>query len=172
MNQTLNPVWSAAADAGHQLFSKNEPRTPAPTGGPVMSIDLRAAFRQLEHERRWSGGRNAVTLLKHRDFRLVLTALKAGTHLSRHNVRGTVLIQVLGGHIRVEILGSILNATAGQAISLDPNLAHEITAVEDAALLISIAWHEVHHRSRGEALVQAEPDLSSWDWRADESVWN
>lgn len=159
----------AALDRGLPLAVPGTLRPPAATGGPVLGIDLAAAACQLRQESTWSGQRNAVTLVKHRDFRLVLVALKPGARLARHGVRGSVLIQVLTGRVRVGIYGQDLSLTAGQIVSLDPQLDHEVTAVNDALLLITIGWSEPPTLS--EPLAAGPPD-ALWDWRADESVWN
>lgn len=158
----------AALDQGLPLGAPGALRHPAATGGPILGIDLAAVACQLQQESTWSGNRNAVTLVKHQDFRLVLTALKAGARLARHGVRGSALIQVLAGRVRVTICDQDLSLGAGQVVSLDPNLNHEVSAVEDALLLITIGWSE---RSALGGPPASPPD-AAWDWRTDESVWN
>jgi quercetin dioxygenase-like cupin family protein len=114
-----------------------------------------------------------MTLVKHRDFRLVLSVMKAGTKLARHNVHGTVLIHVLSGHIRTEIFDASLHATAGQIISLDPNMEHEVKAVEDTALLITIAWPAGQQlATSGHQYASDRAGSTSYDSRADEAVWD
>ena len=115
-------------------------RLPRATSGPVLDLDLKTLAAQLRHEVAWSDGRNSRTLVKHGDFRMILTVMKTGTRLHRHHARGTVLIQVLSGQIRARILEEIVEVPAGHALSLDPNLEHEIEAVDESALLITIAW--------------------------------
>ena len=115
-------------------------RLPRATSGPVLDLDLMTMAKQLRLEAAWSDGRNSRTLVKHGDFRMVLTVMRAGARLHRHHARGTVLIQVLRGHIRARVLGEVIEAPAGHALSLDPNLEHEIEAVAESALLITIAW--------------------------------
>ena len=134
----LNP--SAVLADAQQFGMLGGARDPIATGGPVLGFDLPRVLWQLRHERTSSGNRTAMTLVKHRDFRLVLVVMKPGACLARHHVRGTVLIQVLSGKIRIGILDEVLEASAGQVISLDPNLSHEVKAVEDTSLLITIAW--------------------------------
>ncbi len=158
----------AALDKGLPLSVPGMLRRPAATGGPVLGIDLAAAASQLQQENTWSGKRNAVTLVKHQDFRLVLVALKAGARLARHGVHGSALIQVLAGRVRITIYGQDLSMTAGQMVSLDPQLDHEVSSVDDALLLITLGWSEPPARSE---LPSSPPD-TSWDWRTDESVWN
>ncbi len=115
-------------------------RLPRATSGPVLNLDLKTMAEQLRNEGAWSDGRNSRTLVKHGDFRLVLTVMKTGAHLHKHHARGTVLIQVLSGHIQAHILDEVIEAPAGHAISLDPDLEHEIEALDESALLITIAW--------------------------------
>jgi quercetin dioxygenase-like cupin family protein len=158
----------AALDKGLPLSIPGTLRHPAATGGPVLGIDLAAATCQLQQEGTWSGNRNAVTLVKHQDFRLVLVALKAGARLARHGVRGSVLIQALAGRVRIAIYGQDLNLAAGQIVSLDPQLDHEVSAVDDALLLITIGWSE----PPGLSGLPSSPPEAAWDWRTDESVWN
>jgi quercetin dioxygenase-like cupin family protein len=132
-----------ANTAGPQRINSSQtPRHPIATGGPILDIDLAAMARQLQCEHYGSGTRNAMTLVKHRDFRVVLATVRAGAHLARHSVRGTVLLQVLRGHVRIRVFEEILDVTADHIVSLDSNLDHEVTAIEDALLLITIAWPE------------------------------
>jgi quercetin dioxygenase-like cupin family protein len=117
-------------------------RPPMATGGPVLEFDLPAAVMQLKHESNWSGHRNARTLVKHRDCRIVLMDLESGAHLVRHQTRGTVVIQVVSGHIKVRVFSEVFDVPVGHVISLDPHLSHDVEALEETALLITIAWPE------------------------------
>ena len=115
-------------------------RLPRATGGPVLDLDLMTMSEQLRHDDAWSDGRNTRTLVKHGDFRVVLTAMRVGACLHKHHARGTVLIQVLSGRVQAHVFEEVLEVPAGHALSLDPNLEHEIEAVEESAVLITIAW--------------------------------
>lgn len=115
-------------------------RLPRATSGPVLDLDLMTMSEQIRHDGAWSDGRNSRTLVKHGDFRVVLTAMRAGARLHKHHARGTVLIQVLSGRIQARVLDEVLEVPSGHALSLDPNLEHEIEAVDQSALLITLAW--------------------------------
>ena len=117
-------------------------RLPRATSGPVLDLDLMTMAKQLRNEAAWSDGRNSRTLVKHRDLRMVLTVMRTGAHLHRHQARGTVLIHVLSGYIRARVVGEVVEAPVGHALSLDPNLEHEIEAVDESAVLITIAWRQ------------------------------
>jgi quercetin dioxygenase-like cupin family protein len=126
-------------------------RLPRATSGPVLDLDLMTMSEQLRLDDAWSDGRNSRTLVKHGDFRVVLTAMRVGARLHKHHARGTVLIQVLSGCVQARVLDEVLEVPAGHALSLDPNLEHEIEAVEESAVLITIAW------PRDFSIVRKEP---------------
>src|SRR5438477_5770773 len=118
----------------------NSTRMPRATSGSVLDLDLMTMAEQLRHDAVWSDGRNSRTLVKHGDFCVILTVMKAGEPLHRHHAHGTVLIQVLSGSIRARIFDDALEVHVGHAVSLDPLLEHEVEAADDCALLITIVW--------------------------------
>src|SRR6185437_11457301 len=134
-------------------------RIPRATSGPVLDLDLITMAEQLRYEAAWSDGRNSRTLVKHADLRLILTVMRKGAHLHSHQARGTVLIQVMSGRIRARVLDDIVDVYRGHALSLDPHLEHEIEAVEESALLITIAW------PRDLGIIRAVPDVPTWAGR-------
>jgi len=172
MHKLRTPKHNAVSASAYQADHLGTSRLPIATGGPVLTIDLPASVLELQREGTLSGNRNAFTLVKHRDFRLVLSLMKAGTKLARHNVQGTVLIHVLSVHIRTEIFDASLHATAGQIISLDPNMEHEVNRHR--------GYGVTHHNcvAAGQQLATSGHQYASdraagpsYDWRADESVW-
>jgi hypothetical protein len=66
--------------------------------------------------------------------------LESGAHLVRHQTRGTVVIQVVSGHIKVRVFNEVFDVPVGHVISLDPHLLHDVEALEESAVLITIAW--------------------------------
>lgn len=142
---------SNSAKSRKIAIATSDIRIPRATGGPVLDIDLMTMAGQLQRASLWSDGRNSRTLVKHSDFRMVLTAMKAGAHLHKHQARGTVLIQILDGHVRAHILGDVVELYAGHILSLDAELEHQVEAAEESVLLITIAWpqeHGVIHKDR------------------------
>jgi quercetin dioxygenase-like cupin family protein len=115
-------------------------RFPTATGGPILHFDLLKERRELRREAFWSRGRNAKTLAKHGDIRVVLTITKAGEELQQHHAHGTVLIQLLQGRVTTSVLGQILELSPGHLLVLDPNLPHNVKAVEDSVVLLTIGW--------------------------------
>lgn len=115
-------------------------RFPMANGGPVLHFDLLYEPRELRREAFWSRGRNAKTLAKHGDIRVVLTVIKAGEELQQHHAHGTVLIQLLQGRVKASVLDQILELSPGHLVVLDPNLPHNLQAVEDSVVLLTIGW--------------------------------
>ena len=144
-------------------------RFPVATGGPTLMFDMVREAAQLRHEPAWSSGRNAKTLVKHADFRLVLMLMKAGTCMHQHRAKGSVSIQPFFGHLRIHVLGNTAELRPGQVLSLDPNLPHDVEAVEDSAFLVSIAWPA---DSRSIQPRRDQRSAKESDWMQDESVWN
>ena len=66
------------------------PHTP-PMASPFLEFDLTAEVDRLHRETTWNTGQNARTLLKYDDFRVVLMALKANTHIPEHHTEVSVL---------------------------------------------------------------------------------
>lgn len=122
-------------------------RPPMATGGPILEFDLPAAVMQLKQESNWSGHRNARTLVKHRDCRIVLMDLERGAHLVRHQTRGTVVIQVVSGRIKVHVFNEVFDVPSGHIISLDPHLSHDVEALEETALLIRLPGRKTPNRA-------------------------
>lgn len=161
----LQSVSGGAPDSG----IAGGTRFPIASGGPTLRFDFLLEAEQLRREEAWSNGRNAQTLVKHPDFRLVLTVMKRGTRMHQHQAKGTVCIQPVSGHVRVHVCGEAFDLVAAQMLSLDPNLPHDVEAVEDSAFLVSIAWS---HDSRSVQPRKDQRSTEEFDWMQDESVWN
>ena len=62
---------------------------------PFLEFDLTREVEQLHSEATWKTGRNARTLIKYDDFRVVLTALQANTRIPEHKTDGRISVHVL-----------------------------------------------------------------------------
>jgi quercetin dioxygenase-like cupin family protein len=108
--------------------------------GPYLEVDLGREIGQLHRESPWQGGQNARTLVKFDDFRVVLTALKAGERIAEHKTRGRVTIHLLTGHVRLAARGRTFDLRPGSLLALDRETPHELEALEDSAFLLTLAW--------------------------------
>src|SRR6185295_3700555 len=92
---------------------------------PLMDFNLTEEIAQLHEEEAWlRTGRNSKTLVKQPDFRIVLIALQKGVHLEEHSADARISIHTLGGHVLV----------------LDRALEHDLAALEESAILMTISW--------------------------------
>ncbi len=129
------------ADAPAARIQHRRPH-PQSMAAAYLEFDLARELEQLHGEPEWATGHNAKTLVKHEDFRIVLTALRAHTRLPDHQAKGRISIQTVRGHIQVRAEGRTFDLSAGRLLTLDRGLPHEVEALEDSALLLTIAWPE------------------------------
>lgn len=111
----------------------------------LMHIDLAAALEQLRHEEGFeSSGRNAMTIVKYRDLRIVLELMRPGARIDdpRPETGGAVVVQVLSGRLRLEAEGQTIDLSAGRMVALDHIVPSQITALEESAFLIWVSWAE------------------------------
>jgi quercetin dioxygenase-like cupin family protein len=109
-------------------------------GDAFMEFDLTAELERLKDEATWSTGQNARTLIKYDNLRVVLTALKAGATMPDHQTDGRVSMQVLSGHVLVRASGRAFNLRGGGLLALDHGIRHDVTAIDESALLLTIGW--------------------------------
>jgi quercetin dioxygenase-like cupin family protein len=117
-------------------------RSPGPLESPVLLFDLNAEIARLRSENAWQGGRNSKTLVKHSDFRVVLTVLKSNARLHEHKAAGRISVQAIAGHIRMHVQEKAIDLPAGHMLALERALPHDVEALEDSAFLLTIAWPE------------------------------
>lgn len=117
-------------------------RPPGPLGSPMLAFDLNEEIEQLRNENAWQGGRNSKTLVKHPDFRIVLTVLQSKAHLHEHVAAGRISVQVVTGHIRMHVAGQACDLPAGHLMALDRVIPHDVQALEESAFLLTICWPE------------------------------
>ncbi|MGE5644940.1 MAG: hemerythrin domain-containing protein [Acidobacteriota bacterium] len=115
-------------------------RTPEPTGAPALAFDVNECIERLMLEKNWQAGRDSQTIVKYADFRIVLTVLRAGSHLHEHHAAGPVSVHTIRGHIRMRVEGRTVDLSAGHVLALDRAVPHDVEAVEDSAFLLTIAW--------------------------------
>lgn len=84
-------------------------------------------------------GRSSETLAKYPDFRIVLMLMKAGTTIAKHHADGRISVHVVQGKIRMHVLqGQSVDLNAGELLTLDRGLEHDVEAIEESAFLLTI----------------------------------
>lgn len=113
---------------------------PQSLAAAYLEFDLGREIEQLHHEPAWETGQNAKTLLKYDDFRVVLMVLRAHARVPAHQTAGRISIQTIHGHIEVRAAGRSFDLRSGGLLALDRGLPHDVEALEESVLLLTIAW--------------------------------
>ena len=113
---------------------------PQPMAEAYLEFDLTREVEQLHQEPEWATGQNAKTLVKYDDLRVVLTVLRAHARIPGHQTEGRISIQTVSGHLQVKAKGRTFDLPTGSLLALDRGLPHDVQALEDSALLLTIAW--------------------------------
>jgi quercetin dioxygenase-like cupin family protein len=107
---------------------------------PFMEFDLPAEIDRLHAETTWKTGHNARTLVKYDDLRVVLIAFAADARMQEHKAEGSISIHVLSGHIQLRASGRTFSLRQGGVLALDHGVPHDVHALEESAMLLTIAW--------------------------------
>jgi quercetin dioxygenase-like cupin family protein len=113
---------------------------PRSLSGSFIEFDLVREVEELEREAEWETGQNAKTLVKYDDYRVVLTTLKARRKVPAHQTDGRVSIQVVKGHALLRAEGRTFDLTPGRIVTFDRGILHELEAIDESAVLQTIAW--------------------------------
>ena len=94
-------------------------------------------------------GRDSLTLVKDSSLDIVLVSLKAKARLPEHKAPGSISVLVLDGRIIFSTLGERLELGAHELLTLPARVLHEVEALEDSAILITIVAPITHNDSIG-----------------------
>ena len=110
-----------------------------PRSFPIARVDLDEEVRRLRASPK-TNGHLGKTLLHGPDMRLVLMSLDRGKQLPAHSANGSLTIQALAGRVIVTLLESSYDLGPGQLLSIERGVSHALVAIEDSAILLTIAW--------------------------------
>ena len=111
---------------------------PEPTTRGVV-FDLTTADRDLRNEDAYAReGHTARTLVRESDVRIVLLVLKAGGRIPEHRADATASIHALSGHVRLRLEDQVVELPAGRLLVLDGGLRHDVEAVVESTLLLTL----------------------------------
>ena len=108
---------------------------------PLMDFNLPQEIAQLHAEEAWlRTGRNSKTLVKQPDFRIVLMALRRGGHVEEHSADARLSIYTLRGHVKIQLPEQTVELPQGHLLVLDRALEHDLEALQESAILLTISW--------------------------------
>jgi quercetin dioxygenase-like cupin family protein len=118
--------------------------------GPVLCFDLPAEVEGLRRQPAYqSTAPSGKTLVKERDLRVVLIALRSKSRLERHDASGPISVQTIEGRLRLRLPEQTVELPAGRLLVLEPGIPHDVEAIEDSAFLLTIGrtrYQEVSDR--------------------------
>ncbi|MFI0419026.1 cupin domain-containing protein [Spongiactinospora sp. 9N601] len=103
---------------------------------PDLAAELLATARET------AAGRAARTVHAGHGLRQTLLALAAGRGLGEHDSPGEATLQVLAGRVRLSAGAESWEGGAGDIIAIPP-LRHALDAIEDSAVLLTVARQTV-----------------------------
>lgn len=129
------PKTSPRRGAGHKLIQGT-------LSIPLLQFDLGSEVDQLQRDESWrqTTGRSSKTLVKHPDLRIVVIGMKANSRMHEHTAAARISIHALRGHIRLHLPQHVVDLPAGHLVALDRSVPHDVEALEDSALLLTLSW--------------------------------
>ena len=122
----------------------NESTSQRPEGSrmidaPLVNIDLPLLMAQIKEETSWKDGkRNAITVFKTNDLRIVLIALHEGSEMARHIADGIISVQVLEGRIQFITDEKSVELDKGQMLALHERIPHSVKALAESMFLLTL----------------------------------
>jgi quercetin dioxygenase-like cupin family protein len=122
---------------------------------PMMIFDLEPQVRELRDDESYRrSGRLGRTLARSGRLRLVLVALNAGIEIGTHQADSPMTLQLVQGRLGFRVDGKSHELQPGQVLFFGPGDAHDIRALEESALLLTLSalgddFGEKRERLRG-----------------------
>ncbi len=105
----------------------------------MLDFDLTKEVEVLYHDDAWQTGISRKRLVRFPDFRISLTAMKAGAKIELHHNPGRISVQTVDGHIRMRAGDQIFDLPKGRALVLDRAVPHDLEALAESAFLLTVA---------------------------------
>ncbi len=111
-----------------------------PLAGPMLTFDLERQLSELQQEEAYRrSGRAGRTLAKSGRLRVVLVALASGTLVGTHQADSPMTLHILKGHLRFRTGEEPHELKQGELLFFGPGDAHDIRAIEESALLLTLS---------------------------------
>lgn len=66
--------------------------------------------------------------------------MKPEGRLEKHRTEGRISVQTLVGQLRFRTAEQSVELSAGQMVTLERDIAHDVEALSDSSFLLTIAW--------------------------------
>ena len=124
----------------HGLYSWEQEGDPRQLNAPERLFDLAEKARRVKEDPSWKTMNHiAVTLVKYPNLRVVLLVMKQGSSLQKHVAKGSITVHTVTGRSRMKVQGEVVDLPAGRLLSLEREIPHDLEALEESTVLLSIA---------------------------------
>lgn len=107
---------------------------------PLVSIDLNDFCNQVKKEKPFrESDRNAMTVYKNSQMRIVLIALHEDTIIPRHKAEGVISVHVLDGKIKFSTDSEEMEMGPGRMVTLHKGIPHTVKGLKESVFLLTIA---------------------------------
>ncbi|MEO9022793.1 MAG: cupin domain-containing protein [Ginsengibacter sp.] len=109
------------------------------TDAPLVNMDLPEFIKKIKNEPAWGkNDRNAITLYKTDEMRIVLIALHKDAIIAKHIANGVISVQVLEGEISFITEQQSVILKAGQMITLHKGEPHSVASIKESVFLLTL----------------------------------
>ena len=106
----------------------------------LIEVNLNAVKQQIKSESAWANSdRNAITLFKNDNLRILMIALHDGAEMKTHTASGVISVQVLEGGISFHTEKKSSDLDEGEMIVLQAGLPHSVFARRESIFLLTIS---------------------------------
>lgn len=107
---------------------------------PLVEMNLNNFIDQLKSETTWiESDRNSITVFKSEMMTIVLMGFHENAELKSHKANGVISVQVIEGKINFITEQQSALLEKGQMIALQENIIHNVTALKESFILLTIA---------------------------------
>jgi quercetin dioxygenase-like cupin family protein len=107
---------------------------------PMMIFDLESQIRELRADDSYRrSGRLGRTLARSGRLRIVLVVLNSGIEVGTHQAESPMTLQLIRGRLGFRVDGHNHELREGQLLFFGPGDAHDIRALDESALLLTLS---------------------------------
>ena len=128
-----------AGPAGAHVVST---ASPDHLGDPLLALNLKREIAELWPRVDEAGmGHMAKTLVRQPTLRVSLMVLRRGSVIREHRADAAITLQTLSGRVALSFDDKKLEFGAGEILAAAPRMCHDVEALEDSAVLLTLSWH-------------------------------
>ena len=100
-------------------------------------FDIAAEIDALKHAPT-NKGRSTRMLVSFRQLRVLLVHMEKCSRWEEHVAPGRITLQVLRGHVQMDVEGEVVDLPAGRLAALGTRIPHNLNALEQSVFLLTV----------------------------------